>query len=202
MSETDPIQPYYQRIAAAFVRGCALTEGTAVVVPQELLCLPLGSLADEQLETIIQIGMEAGLRLHRFKQTHEKLPRVRRVLGMLSGIATESLLDVGSGEVRFCGHVSVRFQICTLQLAKLIQIEYNCTSLYKLEESTNSNLYKMMSLNWICLICHSMWSLCLKCSNTLSIRMWLLKTVCDWPDAILSFPCHRKKMITRLTFIF
>ena len=101
MSETDPIQPYYQRIAAAFVRGCALTEGTAIVVPQELLCLPLDSLADEQLETIIQIGMEAGLRLHRFKRTHEKLPRVRRVLGMLSGIAPESLLDVGSGRGAF-----------------------------------------------------------------------------------------------------
>jgi len=50
---------------------------------------------------VIVRGAEAGLRLHKFKRTHEMLPRVRRVLGFLRGIAPESLLDAGSGRGAF-----------------------------------------------------------------------------------------------------
>jgi 2-polyprenyl-3-methyl-5-hydroxy-6-metoxy-1,4-benzoquinol methylase len=41
-------------------------------------------------------GIAAGLRLHHFKRTNT-LPRVRKVLGILHGLAPESLLDIGSG---------------------------------------------------------------------------------------------------------
>jgi SAM-dependent methyltransferase len=69
---------YYTDLAAAFVRG-------------RLPAAP--SLSDEAL---LRHGIGAGLRLHKFKRT-AGLPRVRRVLGILRGLAPESLLDVGSG---------------------------------------------------------------------------------------------------------
>ncbi len=42
-------------------------------------------------------GSEEPPKLYRFKRGHEDLPRVRKVLGFLKGIAFENLLDVGSG---------------------------------------------------------------------------------------------------------
>jgi ubiquinone/menaquinone biosynthesis C-methylase UbiE len=87
---------YYLELAAAFVRG------------------RLGGRAGSDEEEL-QRGLEAGLKLHKFKRSSE-LPRVRKVLGMLRGLAPESLLDVGSGrgvflwplldglpELRVCG---------------------------------------------------------------------------------------------------
>src|SRR5947209_2342913 len=41
-------------------------------------------------------GLAASLRLHHFKRTNT-LPRVRKVLGILRGLAPSSLLDIGSG---------------------------------------------------------------------------------------------------------
>jgi ubiquinone/menaquinone biosynthesis C-methylase UbiE len=69
---------YYTALAAAFVRG-------------RLPAAP--ALPDDDL---IRFGQQEGLRLHKFKRTAE-LPRVRRVLGILQGLAPASLLDVGSG---------------------------------------------------------------------------------------------------------
>ncbi len=48
----------------------------------------------------IEAGLAAGLRLHKFKRTLD-LPRVRRVIGILKGLAPQSLLDVGSGKGTF-----------------------------------------------------------------------------------------------------
>lgn len=50
--------------------------------------------------SVIDAAMRAGLRLHSFKRTAD-LPRVRRVLGILRGLAPESVLDVGSGRGLF-----------------------------------------------------------------------------------------------------
>jgi len=47
-------------------------------------------------ESAVAAGVVAGLRLHRFKRTAE-LPRVRRVIGALLGLAPAELLDLGSG---------------------------------------------------------------------------------------------------------
>jgi len=68
----------YTRFAAAYVRGRR---------PD----LDGGSDADA-----VARGVEAGLRLHRFKRTRV-LPRISRVLGTLRGIDPCSLLDVGTG---------------------------------------------------------------------------------------------------------
>jgi ubiquinone/menaquinone biosynthesis C-methylase UbiE len=73
---------YYTKLAAAFVRG-RLGDATA--------------LTDEQT---LAVGRTQGLRLHKFKQQAE-LPRVRRVLGILHGLAPASLLDIGSGRGAF-----------------------------------------------------------------------------------------------------
>ena len=73
---------YYSTLAAAFVRG------------------RLGQMPDLSDHEIISVGLEAGLRLHKFKQNSE-LPRVRRVLGILKGLVTERHLDIGSGRGTF-----------------------------------------------------------------------------------------------------
>ena len=73
---------YYLALAAAFVRG-------------RLHPAPQG--ADHE---VVAAGRSAGLRVHRFKRNAE-LPRVRRVLGILRGIAPGKLLDIGSGRGTF-----------------------------------------------------------------------------------------------------
>ncbi|HEX8501561.1 MAG TPA: class I SAM-dependent methyltransferase [Pyrinomonadaceae bacterium] len=75
---------YYTRLAAAYVRG-------------RLGAAAAAGLADGEL---IAAGLAAGLRLHKFKRNAE-LPRVRKVLGVLRGLAPSSLLDVGSGRGTF-----------------------------------------------------------------------------------------------------
>ena len=81
---------YYLRLAAAAVLG-------SIAAPEQLREIPLDAMTDGELEQLFHLGKERELKLYRFKKTHEDLPRVRVVLGMLSGICPESLLDVGSG---------------------------------------------------------------------------------------------------------
>jgi ubiquinone/menaquinone biosynthesis C-methylase UbiE len=45
---------------------------------------------------VVQHGLRAGLRLHRFKRTSD-VPRVRKVLGILRGLNPGDILDIGSG---------------------------------------------------------------------------------------------------------
>jgi ubiquinone/menaquinone biosynthesis C-methylase UbiE len=73
---------YYVNLAAAFVQG------------------KLGAMPQLSDDEMIQAGLKAGLRLHKFKRNAE-LPRVRKVLGILRGLQPESLLDVGSGRGTF-----------------------------------------------------------------------------------------------------
>ncbi len=74
---------YFKRLAAAYVRG-KLGRAAVGLSPEEL----------------IGAGLAAGLRLHKFKRNAE-LPRVRKVIGILRGLAPTSLLDVGSGRGTF-----------------------------------------------------------------------------------------------------
>src|SRR5262245_50397000 len=73
---------YYLDLAVAFVVGRLGCD--PALPPQTILCL----------------GREAGLKLHKFKRT-AGLPRVRRVLGLLRGFSPDRLLDVGSGRGAF-----------------------------------------------------------------------------------------------------
>jgi 2-polyprenyl-3-methyl-5-hydroxy-6-metoxy-1,4-benzoquinol methylase len=68
---------YFTELANAFVRG-KLRQGDATT----------------------EDGINAGLRLHKFKANSE-LPRVQRILGILRGLAPENLLDIGSGRGTF-----------------------------------------------------------------------------------------------------
>src|SRR5262249_61598016 len=77
MSDAELARAYYLDFAAALVRHrMPELQGT----PAELF----------------RRGLEAGLRLHHFKRT-AGLPRVRKVLGILRGLATTEVLDLGSG---------------------------------------------------------------------------------------------------------
>src|SRR5688572_14232711 len=73
---------YYTDLAAAFVRG------------------KIGGSGELSSEELIGLGKDRGLRLHKFKRQAE-LPRVRKVLGVLQGLAPASLLDMGSGRGAF-----------------------------------------------------------------------------------------------------
>ena len=82
MSSIDDSR-YFSALGAAFVKG-RLPETRA--------------LTDD--DAVLARGLTAGLRLHKFKRNTE-LPRVRRVLGALRGIAPQTVLDVGSGRGTF-----------------------------------------------------------------------------------------------------
>lgn len=88
---------YFRRLAAAYVRGSL---GTSVTSQSALFNRPLDALAEDEVSTVLRVGGEAGLRLHRFKRAMQ-LPRVRRVLGILHSMHPASLLDVGSGRGAF-----------------------------------------------------------------------------------------------------
>jgi 2-polyprenyl-3-methyl-5-hydroxy-6-metoxy-1,4-benzoquinol methylase len=91
--------PLFERLAAAYVRGCLRAEPGLDVAPT-LVEAPLDALADAEIAALIQLGRERGLRLHRFKRTMG-LPRVHAVLGILRGIGPTELLDIGSGRGAF-----------------------------------------------------------------------------------------------------
>lgn len=95
---TTEAHQYYARLAAAFVRGTL--QAPPADTPADLFALPLESLSAAQAQTLIDVGLAAGLRLHRFKRTMG-LPRVRAVLGALRGLQPASLLDIGSGRGAF-----------------------------------------------------------------------------------------------------
>jgi cyclopropane fatty-acyl-phospholipid synthase-like methyltransferase len=73
---------FYIEPAAAYVRGsqAELDAGTD--------------------ELTLNAGLEAGLRLHRFKRARVLL-RVRKILGLLRGMAPTELLDIGTGRGAF-----------------------------------------------------------------------------------------------------
>lgn len=83
--ETDALDDrYYLSLAAAFVRG-----------REPAIARDVKDDGDA-----FRAGLAQGLKLHKFKRNAD-LPRVRRVLSMLAGLAPESLLDVGSGRGAF-----------------------------------------------------------------------------------------------------
>jgi ubiquinone/menaquinone biosynthesis C-methylase UbiE len=73
---------YFTALAAAFVRG------------------KISGLIDYSDDEAIAQGRSQGLRLHKFKCQTE-LPRIKKVLGVLQGLAPLSLLDIGSGRGTF-----------------------------------------------------------------------------------------------------
>jgi SAM-dependent methyltransferase len=77
--------------------ACAFTRGKLPDAPE----LPP--------EELFRFGERSGLRLHKFKRS-SLLPRVKRVFGLLHGLAPEHLLDVGSGRGVFLWPLLETFQ--------------------------------------------------------------------------------------------
>src|SRR5258708_6235038 len=71
------MERYFDELACAFVRGRLANESA--------------TLSD---------GLQAGLRLHKFK-VNTDLPRIQRVIGVMRGLSPDKLLDVGSGRGTF-----------------------------------------------------------------------------------------------------
>lgn len=86
---------YYERLGAAYVRGISVAKKEFRVT--NLCRAPFNALTEEEIRTLFRTGMKTGLKMYRFKRTHENLPRVRRVLGILKSLQFGSLIDVGSG---------------------------------------------------------------------------------------------------------
>lgn len=91
---------YYERLAAAYVRGYSLRTGKPGL-PEAWKRGLLTELEEDAVRGILEAGREADLKIYRFKTTHGDLPRVKKVMGFLKGISFESLLDVGSGRGAF-----------------------------------------------------------------------------------------------------
>lgn len=90
---------YYEKLAAAFVRG-KLHDDPARLMHPSLFSSALEDLSEDNQRELIKLGLQQGLRLHRFKRTMD-LPRVHKVLGILHGIQPATLLDIGSGRGAF-----------------------------------------------------------------------------------------------------
>lgn len=88
------MERYDMNLAAAYVR--AMAGKINKDIPKSLLEKQLGDLEASELQSLVRIGTEAGLKMYRFKN-HEELPRVKKVLGFLRAVQPENLLDVGSG---------------------------------------------------------------------------------------------------------
>jgi len=88
-------ETYFLRTAAAFVRGRRI-QGEPIELTDVLRDPLLDELTDDQQLEILRAGINAGLKLHKFKRTMG-LARVRRVFGVLHSLSPEDLLDVGSG---------------------------------------------------------------------------------------------------------
>jgi hypothetical protein len=82
---------YFVRPATAFVLG-KRAMGAEVELPPALVDRSCDALTEDQQRQVIDAGLTAGLRLHKFKRTMG-LARVERVLGILRGLAPECLLD-------------------------------------------------------------------------------------------------------------
>jgi ubiquinone/menaquinone biosynthesis C-methylase UbiE len=81
------MEKYFTELATAFVRGRL-----------------------EMPDATLEAGLQAGLKLHKFKRNTE-LPRVKRVLGILQGLQPENLLDIGSGRGTFLWPLLAHFPL-------------------------------------------------------------------------------------------
>ena len=96
----EPSEQLYTKFAAAYARGMATCGAPGLqrsFSERGLLEKPLDSLTEAEACQIIKEGKAAGLKFYYFKNAHDGLPRVKRVLGFLKSIEMENLLDIGSG---------------------------------------------------------------------------------------------------------
>ncbi len=127
---------YFTRLAAAFIRG-SLRDDAIAAVYRSLFSTPLDALSDDEQAFLIELGLERGLRLHRFKRTMG-LPRVQRVLGVLKGLQPASVLDIGSGRGAFLWPLLDAFP--TLPITALDRLDYRVRDLEAVRDGGVMNL--------------------------------------------------------------
>lgn len=88
-------ETFFLRTAASFVRGRCI-QGESIELTDVQCESSLDELTNDQLLEIFRTGINAGIKLHKFKRTMG-LARVRRAFGVLHSLSPEDLLDVGSG---------------------------------------------------------------------------------------------------------
>jgi ubiquinone/menaquinone biosynthesis C-methylase UbiE len=123
---------YFERIAAAYVRG-----KIGPSLPENLSRTVLSDLEKTNLELILEAGRNAGLRLHRFKRTMG-LARVERVLGVLRGLQPANLLDVGSGRGAFLWPLLDAFP--SLEITACDRLDYRISDIQAVADGGFTNL--------------------------------------------------------------
>lgn len=109
---------YYIRPAVAFIRSQLSAGATEIAKTQ------LADLSQEQINQLIQLGQEHGLKLHRFKKTME-LPRVSKVLGILKALYPQSMLDIGTGRGVFLWPLLDLYPDIQVTCADILDYRYN-----------------------------------------------------------------------------
>lgn len=121
---------YFDRLAAAFVRGKLLGDG-------HLFDHLLSDLNADDLETLFKLGKAEGLKLHKFKKTMG-LPRVEKVIGILKGLQAENLLDVGTGRGAFLWPLLDQFP--TLPIHCLDQLDFRVEGIQAVQAGGYPNI--------------------------------------------------------------
>lgn len=106
---------YFKELCAAFVRG-SLNEPQKSKLPSELILRSISELSEAQLDELIKAGIEADLKIHKFKKTMG-LARVKSILGIMEGLNPDEVLDIGSGRGAFLWPLLNRFPqlpVCSL----------------------------------------------------------------------------------------
>lgn len=119
---------YYLELAAAAVRGTFIRNAGELPLCERLVSAPINELSPSELELVIRIGIERGVRLHHFKKSVRMLPRVHKVLGFLKGISFNSLLDVGSGRGAFLFPFMQAFPYVSVQALDILEKRYELLS--------------------------------------------------------------------------
>jgi len=88
---------YYKSFAAANILGHLRRIGKTCLADPKLFSKGPSQLTDSEMDEILSIANELGIKTYHFKRTDRTLPRVHKVMGFLKGITFENLLDVGSG---------------------------------------------------------------------------------------------------------
>lgn len=136
-------QEYYSHLAAAYLRGYALRTSHMDLLPPFLrdgVPSPVTEMEWEEIQ--YRFDLE-NLKLYRFKKALPLLPRVKKVLGFLSAVQPQSLLDVGSGRGAFLFPFLDQFP--WVETASIDLLDYRIDFLQDISRGGTDNLKAMQA---------------------------------------------------------